>query len=162
MCEFRLPHVLQRFVGTNFLPYQKWFYLTIYVLNTPKIPDQIITLRRTSSIVPCRNASCNILRICFNGSEMTTCLTHDQINDKRKMPIFERRNVSWKWEGIKEKFPKPKFEHMCCELDSMSELSGFVYTKSHVTLQVKSKAQKVNWSYHGMGARSLLWKLRPN
>ena len=33
---------------------------------------------------------------------------------------------------------------MCCELDSMSELSGFVYIKSHVTLHVKSKAQKVN------------------
>ena len=41
------------------------------------------------------------------------------------------------------KFPKPKFEHMCCELDSMSELSGFVYIKSHVKLHVKSKAQKV-------------------
>ena len=26
----------------------------------------------------------------------------------------------------------------------MSELSGFVYIKSHVTLHVKSKAQKVN------------------
>ena len=35
---------------------------------------------------------------------------------------------------------------MCCELDSMSELSGFVYIKSHVTLHVKSKAQKVNCS----------------
>ena len=33
---------------------------------------------------------------------------------------------------------------MCCELDSMSELSGFVYIKSHVILHVKSKAQKVN------------------
>ena len=43
-----------------------------------------------------------------------------------------------------EKFPKPKFGHMCCELDSMSELSGFVYIKSHVILHVKSKAQKVN------------------
>ena len=31
------------------------------------------------------------------------------------------------------------------ELDSMSELSGFVYIKSHVTLHVNSKAQKVNW-----------------
>ena len=44
----------------------------------------------------------------------------------------------------KEKFPKPKFGHMCCELDSMSELSGFVYIKSHVILHVNSKAQKVN------------------
>ena len=34
---------------------------------------------------------------------------------------------------------------MCCELNSMSELSGFVYIKSHVILHVKSKAQKVNW-----------------
>ena len=38
---------------------------------------------------------------------------------------------------------------MCCELDSMSELSGFVYIKSHVTLHVKlhvkSKAQNRNW-----------------
>ena len=32
----------------------------------------------------------------------------------------------------------------CCELDSMSELSGFVYIKNHVILHVKSKAQKVN------------------
>ena len=29
------------------------------------------------------------------------------------------------------------------------------------SLQVKSKAQKVNWSYHGMGARSLLLKTAP-
>ena len=34
--------------------------------------------------------------------------------------------------------------HICCELDSMSELSGFVYIKNHVILHVKSKAQKVN------------------
>ena len=47
-----------------------------------------ITVRRTRSIIPCRNASCNILRICFNGSEMTTCLINDQINDKRKMSIL--------------------------------------------------------------------------
>ena len=45
-----------------------------------------------------------------------------------------------------EKFPKPKFGHMCCELDSMSELSGFVYIKSHVTLHVNSEAQKMNLS----------------
>ena len=32
----------------------------------------------------------------------------------------------------------------CCELDSMSELSGSVYIKSHVILHVKSRAQKVN------------------
>ena len=47
-----------------------------------------ITVRGTSSIIPCHNASCNILRIYFNGSETTTCLTHDQIDDKRKMPIL--------------------------------------------------------------------------
>ena len=36
---------------------------------------------------------------------------------------------------------------MYCELDSMmSELSGFVYIRSHVTLHVNSKAQKVNCS----------------
>ena len=57
---------------------------------------------------------------------------------------FERRDASWKWEVISEKFPKPKFGHMGCELDSMSELSGFVYIKNHVILHVKSKAQKVN------------------
>ena len=33
---------------------------------------------------------------------------------------------------------------MCCELTSMSELSGFVYIKIHVILHVNSKAQKVN------------------
>ena len=44
----------------------------------------------------------------------------------------------------REKFPRPKFGHMCCELDSMSELSGFVDIKSHVILHVKYKAQKVN------------------
>ena len=36
----------------------------------------------------CRNASCNILRLSFNGSEMTTCLINFQINDKRKMSIL--------------------------------------------------------------------------
>ena len=30
----------------------------------------------------------DVLRICFNGSEMTTCLRNDQINDKRKTPIL--------------------------------------------------------------------------
>ena len=47
---------------------------------------------------------------------------------------------------FKKKYPKPKFGHMCCELDSMSEFSGFVYIKSHMTLHVNSKAQKVNKS----------------
>ena len=42
------------------------------------------------------------------------------------------------------KLAKPKFGHKYCELDSMSELSGFVYIKSHSTLHVKSKAQRVN------------------
>ena len=45
------------------------------------------------------------------------------------------------------KLPKPKFGHMCRELDSMSELSGFGCIKSHVTLHVKSEAQKVNCVY---------------
>ena len=36
-------------------------------------------------------------------------------------------------------------QFMCYELDAMSELSGFVYTKGHLTLHVKSKAQRVNW-----------------
>ena len=45
------------------------------------------------------------------------------------------------------KLPKPKFGHMCRELDSMSELSGFGYIKSHVTLHVKSEAQKLNCVY---------------
>ena len=66
----------------------KGIYPTIYVLNTLKIPIRYITVRRTSSIIPCQNTSCNILRICFNGSEMTTCLINDQINDKRKMSIL--------------------------------------------------------------------------
>ena len=51
------------------------------------------SVRRTSSIIPCRNASCNILRICFNGSEMTTCLINDQINDKRKMSILSEETL---------------------------------------------------------------------
>ena len=33
-------------------------------------------------------AACNILRICFNGSEMTTYLINDQLNDKRKISIL--------------------------------------------------------------------------
>ena len=36
---------------------------------------------------------------------------------------------------------------MGCELDSLSDLLGFVYIKSHVTLHAKSKAQKVNLYY---------------
>ena len=62
------------------------------------------------------------------------------------MPILsEEMFLIWKWVVISEKFPKSKFGHMCCELDSMSELSGFVYIKSHVTLHVKTNAQNVNW-----------------
>ena len=65
-------------------------YPTIYVLNTLKIPIRYITVCRTSSIIPCRNTSCNILRICFNGSKITICLINDQINDKRKMSILSK------------------------------------------------------------------------
>ena len=50
---------------------------------------------------------------------------------------------------------------MGCELDSMSELSGFVYIKNHVILHVKSKAQKVNfWEFLGISRflePELLW-----
>ena len=84
MWEFRLPHVLKRFVGTNF-PTE---VILLNNLRTYILTLRYITLRTTSSIIPCRNASCNILRMCFNGSEMTTCLTHDQIKNKRKMPIL--------------------------------------------------------------------------
>ena len=59
----------------------------------------------------------------------------------------ERRNILESGKLLKElKLPKPKFGHMCYELDSMSELSGFGYIKSHVTL-LKSEAQKVNCVY---------------
>ena len=68
---------------------------------------------------------------------MTTCLINDQINDKRKMSILSEDTLLESGKLLK------KF-HICCELDSMSELSGFVYIKNHVILHVKSKAQKVN------------------
>ena len=68
---------------------------------------------------------------------MTTCLINDQINDKRKMSILSEETLLESGKLLK------KF-HICCELDSMSELSGFVYIKNHVILHVKFKAQKVN------------------
>ena len=45
----------------------------------------------------------------------------------------------------------------CCELDSISELSGFVYNKCHLTLHVTSKAQK--WIYfYSKFPRGIWWK----
>ena len=64
------------------------------------------------------------------------------------MSILSEETILESGKLFKElKLPKPKFGHMCCELDSMSELSGFGYIKSHVTLHVKSEAQKVNCVY---------------
>ena len=83
--------------------------------------------------------------IYFNGSEVTTCLIHNQINDTRKMSILSEETLLESRRLFKKKLPKPKFGVVCCELNSMSVLSGFVYIKSHVTLHVKSKAQKVNY-----------------
>ena len=140
MWEFRLPHVLQLFLGTNFLPYQKWFYLTIYALNTPKIPDQIITLRRTSSIVPCRNTSCNILRICFKGSEMTTCLTHDQINDKRKMPILSEETFLESGKVLKKNFQSRNLNTCAASSTQCPNFRGL-------------STSKVTWHYK--------WNLKP-
>ena len=65
--------------STNLTP---WIYLIIY-----------ITVRRTSSIIPCRNASCYILPIYFNGSEIFTCLIKYQINDERKMPTLNEETL---------------------------------------------------------------------
>ena len=66
---------------------------------------------------------------------------------KRKMSILSEETILESGKLFKElKLPKPKFGHMCYELDSMSELSGFGYIKSHVTL-LKSEAQKVNCVY---------------
>ena len=66
------------------------------------------------------------------------------------MSILSEETILESGKLFKElKLPKPKFGHMCRELDSMSELSGFCYSyiKSHVTLHVKSEALKVNWVY---------------
>ena len=64
------------------------------------------------------------------------------------MSILSQETILESGKLFKElKLPKPKFGHVCCELDSMSEYSGFGYIKSHVTLHVKSEAQKVNCVY---------------
>ena len=74
---------------------------------------------------------------------MTTCLTHDQINDKRQMPILSEETFLESGKLIKGNFQSRNLD-TCCELNSMSELLWFVYIKSHMTLHVKSKAQKIN------------------
>ena len=59
------------------------------------------------------------------------------------MSILSEETILESGKLFKElKLPKPKFGHMCCELDSMSELSGLGNVKSHVTLHVKSEAQR--------------------
>ena len=58
------------------------------------------------------------------------------------MSILSKEMILESGKLFKEKLPKLKFGHMWCELDSMSELLGFVYIKSRVTLHMKSKAQK--------------------
>ena len=124
-----------------------WKYLIRYII-----------VSRTVSIFSCHNASCNILRICFYGNEMTTCLINDQLNDKKRCQFWAKKRFL-KVGSYLGKLAKPKFGHMYRELDSMSELSGFVYIKSHVTLHVKSKAQKVN-CYHVLSVRAgcFLWQ----
>ena len=47
-------------------------------------------------------------------------------------------------ETIHDKMPKPKFGLEPWMVDSKSKLSRFVYIRGHVTLQVQSKAEKVN------------------
>ena len=86
---------------------QTWVYLTVYALNTLKIPDQIHH----------HNASCNILHIYFNGSEITTCLTSNQVYDKKKNSI-----LSEVWSQVLRAGRRARFVHI----------------KSHVTLHVNS------------------------
>ena len=74
---------------------------------------------------------------------MTTCLINDQINDKRKMSILSEDTLLEGGTLFQKNFQSRSLD-TCCELDSMSELSGFVYIKNHVILHVKFKAQKLN------------------
>ena len=74
---------------------------------------------------------------------MTTCLTHDQINDKRQMPILSEETFLESGKLIKRNFQSRNLD-TCAASSTLSELLWFVYIKSHMTLHVKSKAQKMN------------------
>ena len=79
-------------------------------------------------------ASCYILRIYFGGSEITTCLINNQTYYTTKKSILSIEKRQWKLHGS-------------WVVDPMSELSRFVYNKSHVTLHVKSNVKKVNFPF---------------
>ena len=114
------------------------------ILNTLKIPIRYITVRRTSLIIPCQNTSCNILRICFNGSEMTTCLINDQINDKRKMSILSKDRLLESGKLFKKNFQSRSLDTCVPSSTRCPNFFWFVYIKNHAILHMKSKAQKVN------------------
>ena len=127
---------------------QMGIYLTIYALNTLKIPDQMHHCRtecRTSSIILCSNTSCNILHICFNGSKMTTCLTNDQINNERKMSILSEETFFESGKLFKKNFQSRSLDTCAASSTLCPNFRGLFTSKVtwHV-LHVKSKAQKVN------------------
>ena len=125
--ESRFPHVLQRFVGTNFL--LDGDLSNNLILNTLKIPIRYITVRRTSLIIPCQNTSCNILRICFNGSEMTTCLINDQINDKRKMSILSKDTLLESGKLFKKNFQSCSLDTCAASSTRCPNFRGFFTSK---------------------------------
>ena len=111
---------------------QTGIYLTIYALNTLKISDHIHhcrTVRRTSSIIRCRDASCNILRICFNGSEMTTCLTNDQTNDKRKMAILSEETFFESGQLFKKNFQSQSLDTCAASSTKCPNFRGLFTSK---------------------------------
>ena len=99
-----------------------------------------ITVRRTNSIIPCCNASRNILYICFNSSEMTTCLTHDQINDKRKMQVLSEETFLESGKLFKKNFQSRSLNTCAASSTQCPNFRGLF-------------TSKVTWNY--------TWNLKP-
>ena len=119
-------------------------------LTPRKYLIRYISVRRTSSIIPRRNASCNILRICFNGSKITTCLTHDQINDKREMPILSEETFLKSGKLFKKNFQSRSLNTCAASSTQCPNFRGFFTSKVrwHYTWNLKPKRCIETWYLH--------------
>ena len=135
--ESRLPYVLQRFVGTNLL----WEGELFENLRT-KHPEN--TSSDESLYAELVRLIHNILRICFNGSKMTTFLTHHQMHDKRKMPILSKETFLESGQLFKKHFQGRNLDTCAA---SSTQCPNFRGLKSNAH-KVNSFFSKAGYSWH--------------
>ena len=63
------------------------------------------------------------------------------------MPILSEETFLESGQLLKKNFQSRNLDTYAASSTQCPNFRSFVYIKSHVTLQVKSKAQKVNWCH---------------